>query len=82
MRGDHATSGCLNSTTLAPSRCPSSPVRCEKRISFAEQIANLPHGTNRFTKVENTEVLSITKEEAARQLGTTPKAITQARELI
>lgn len=45
-----------------------------QRATIAEKIANMSHGTNRFTKVESTEVPSMTKEEAAKQLGTTPKA--------
>ena len=46
---------------------------------IAAEIANLPVGSNQY-KMGSTDVPStpVTKEQAAKQLGTTPKAITQA----
>ena len=46
---------------------------------IAEQIANLPHGGDRKSGNFKLTGVSLKQEEAAKQLGTTPKAITQAR---
>ena len=46
---------------------------------IAEQIANLPHGGDRKSEeIKLTKVSLVTQEQAAAQLGTTPKAISQA----
>ncbi len=41
---------------------------------IAEQLANLPVGNPNFTTLTDVRVTSVTQEQVAKQLGTTPKA--------
>jgi hypothetical protein len=54
------------------------------RAMIAEQLANLPVGgdgsnQHKTANITGVRIAQVTQAEAANQLGTTPKAITQAR---
>jgi hypothetical protein len=50
----------------------------DQRAMIAEKIANMPQGGDRKSEeIKNTDVLLISKEQAAAQLSTTPKAISR-----
>jgi hypothetical protein len=49
-----------------------------QRAMIAEKIANLPHGVRVDQALRNLGAAQVTQAQAAQQLGTTPRAITQA----